>query len=530
LPGRKRELRDEDKTLRDQIAASLIKKRWENKTARQLASWDPYDQNASSSFFDPEWMFDIRDGFDIVIGNPPYQLIGADKPQEQKIYKHNYKMESYKINTYVLFLEKGLALLKSKDATLSYIIPKSLVFNTYLKQTRNILLSKFVIPQITEIVGKVFENAEVGDNIIFFAQTSNKPLENILVYNTVKNVTPFCVIENYFNEQKLLINDYDSNFHNKLTISTDSKTSLNDVAYVSNGLNPGNVRHILLSSSKESDKHKKMLLGKNIKRYGIEWSGIWVNYDINLKKSLSLSDVKSKKGMTAQKKVDFALRKEKIFYPNKIVVRKTSDHIIASYDSDGFYFDSLSYGIHLKEDVKISILYLLGLLNSKYINYIHESLSLNKGKAFAKVLLKNLTKLPVYEINFTNERETATHDNIVKLVHIIIRLNNSENNIKLPLFDQIIDGMIFELYFPDHMKEKEIDILKFVEQDLKEILDEDDFEQLPDEQKENVIEKLHKRWSDPASEIVKRMNSFAEKSPDILKPILESKQNSFHCP
>ena len=60
----------------------------------------------------------------------------------------------------------------------------------------------------------------------------------------------------------------------------------------------------------------------------------------------------------------------------------------------------------------------------------------------------------------------------------------------------------------------------FVEQDLKEVLGEDDFEQLPGEQKENVIEELHKRWSNPASEIVKRMSSFAEKSPDILKPIL----------
>jgi hypothetical protein len=73
------------------------------------------------------------------------------------------------------------------------------------------------------------------------------------------------------------------------------------------------------------------------------------------------------------------------------------------------------------------------------------------------------------------------------------------------------------------MKEKEIAILKFVEKDLKEVLGEDDFEPLPDEQKEAVIEKLHKRWSNPESEIVKRMNSFAEKSPDILKPILESK-------
>lgn len=43
-----------------------------NDEARQLASWDMFNQNASSNFFDPEWMFGVKDGFDIVIGNPPY--------------------------------------------------------------------------------------------------------------------------------------------------------------------------------------------------------------------------------------------------------------------------------------------------------------------------------------------------------------------------------------------------------------------------------------------------------------------------
>ncbi len=42
------------------------------KLAAKVAGWDPYDQNASSNFFDAEWMFNIKDGFDVVIGNPPY--------------------------------------------------------------------------------------------------------------------------------------------------------------------------------------------------------------------------------------------------------------------------------------------------------------------------------------------------------------------------------------------------------------------------------------------------------------------------
>ncbi|MCD4719441.1 MAG: hypothetical protein K8S13_06225 [Desulfobacula sp.] len=48
-----------------------------------------------------------------------------------------------------------------------------------------------------------------------------------------------------------------------------------------------------------------------------------------------------------------------------------------------------------------------------------------------------------------------------------------------------------------------------------------EFETLNDTQKEQVITELHTRWSDPNSEIFKRMNSFVEKSPEILKPILE---------
>ena len=49
-----------------------------------------------------------------------------------------------------------------------------------------------------------------------------------------------------------------------------------------------------------------------------------------------------------------------------------------------------------------------------------------------------------------------------------------------------------------------------------------DFEKISDEQKESVINQLHKRWTDSDNEVVKRMAMFKEKSPDILKPILVS--------
>ena len=64
-------------------------------------------------------------------------------------------------------------------------------------------------------------------------------------------------------------------------------------------------------------------------------------------------------------------------------------------------------------------------------------------------------------------------------------------------------------------------VLGDVEKDIEYVMQGKAFEALRDTQKEQVITELHNRWSDPNTEIVKRMNSFAEKSPEILKPILE---------
>ncbi|MFQ5455886.1 MAG: Eco57I restriction-modification methylase domain-containing protein, partial [Nitrospirota bacterium] len=68
----KKKYRKEDERLRAEIAEMLKKDGMPHETTEKLAHWNPYDQNASADFFDPEWMFGVRDGFDVVIGNPPY--------------------------------------------------------------------------------------------------------------------------------------------------------------------------------------------------------------------------------------------------------------------------------------------------------------------------------------------------------------------------------------------------------------------------------------------------------------------------
>src|SRR5439155_14856402 len=67
-PKQKAKCRDDDAKLRTEIAELLKEDGWDTATARQLASWNPYDQNASAEFFDAEWMFGITTGFNICIG------------------------------------------------------------------------------------------------------------------------------------------------------------------------------------------------------------------------------------------------------------------------------------------------------------------------------------------------------------------------------------------------------------------------------------------------------------------------------
>lgn len=110
-----------------------------NDEARQLASWDMFDQNASSPFFDPEWMFGVKDGFDIVIGNPPY--INANElkknlgDNEYKQLKSLYSTAKGTVDFYVYFFEKALAVLCT-NGVLSYITPNKYLCANYGKALR----------------------------------------------------------------------------------------------------------------------------------------------------------------------------------------------------------------------------------------------------------------------------------------------------------------------------------------------------------------------------------------------------------
>ena len=116
--------------------------------ARKIASWKPYDQNASADWFDPAWMFGITDGFDVVLGNPPY--VRQEKIKELKpTLKNQYACYTGTADLYVYFYERGFQLLRD-DGILTYISSNKYFRSAYGKKLRDFLARQSTVSQLID--------------------------------------------------------------------------------------------------------------------------------------------------------------------------------------------------------------------------------------------------------------------------------------------------------------------------------------------------------------------------------------------
>ncbi|SJM17840.1 Eco57I restriction-modification methylase domain-containing protein [Porphyromonas gingivalis] len=168
-------LREQDQDLRKKLAQLLAENEdFAPEDALQLAAWNPYDQNAVSSFFDPEWMFGLADGFDIVIGNPPYVQLQNNGGELTKLYQGcDFKTFARTGDVYCLFYERGWQLLK-EGGHLCYITSNKWMRAGYGEKTRLFFASKTNPKLLVDFAGvKVFESATVDTNILLFAKEAN---------------------------------------------------------------------------------------------------------------------------------------------------------------------------------------------------------------------------------------------------------------------------------------------------------------------------------------------------------------------
>lgn len=381
--------------------------------AAVLASWDMFDQNASSPFFDPEWMFGIKDGFDIVIGNPPYgaQLSKADK----NIFRQIYPETRFKINTYSLFILKAMNLL-GYECIASYILPNTLLDNLYEEEVRRKLLQKFVIVEVNDLNDKVFDGAVVHAMIISFVNRRYNDY-NIQI-NSTENLydVPQKIPASYFLQQPnamISIRTFES--HELIDKLNSKCIPLEDVLDIRQAIKTGNDKKYL-TYRKEAENFKPILRGKDINRYSMQNPRIYVNYGKHLA----------------------CPRNNWIFEQPKILIREAGKTITATFDDENFYIMSSLYNAILRNP-DFNLKYILALINSKVYQFLMDKLTFEKTKgAFTKAKIFHYYKLPV--------KRPANQQEFANLVDLILSTKQRAPSTDTTLIENKLDLMIYHLY------------------------------------------------------------------------------------
>lgn len=420
----KRKYKQQVVELRQAIATSLHEMGFiNNSETKQLASWDMFDQNASSSFFDPEWMFGVNGGFDVVIGNPPYVLLQNTDILEntKKVLLSSYFVAQYKVDLYHLFYEKGLNVLKN-GGVLNFITPISFLKNIHNNKLRQKLVLDSTIQTIVRFFIPVFD-AAVDNAILICLKGLNK--NNTVKYYDIKNniqeITNSIVFGVY--DQCLSIApDYylalDTNTDNGILSKLENKYRLNDFAKSYFGIQTFD-RNKFVSNVKINDNYRPVIDGTNIKPYKLTTSSEYVNFIPEAIKSGGNPNVYS---------------------CDRIVVRQIGESPKGCICLSGIFTLNTVYNLYLWNN-KLSLEYLLGLINSKLLSYYWKLTYSDSKKTFPKIKKKPLDSIP---IAYSQRKEEV--DNITSLVKCILTAKYNDPNIDTTAEEEEIDRIVYKLY------------------------------------------------------------------------------------
>jgi len=244
----------------------------------------------------------------------------------------------------------------------------------------------------------------------------------------------------------------------------------------------------LITENRINKKQIKILKGKSIKKYF-------------LKKYFYFEFLN--KNITGRTK-DIA----KLGYKEKILLRKTGNSIIAHYDNTGTFPEQSLYFLYQFSDL-IKVKFILSLLNSKLYSWFYINELVTNLDSTPQLKNYHLDIMPIFFIEISKQIYFET------LVNYILHLKNEGESSKSHYFEQIIDGMVYELYFEKELKEHKKDILQFL-QNLPAITDE-----MPDIEKEEIINKVYEELNDSEHPVKKRLY-YMDSIPEIR--IIEGKE------
>lgn len=346
-------------------------------------------------------------GFDVVIGNPPY---GATLSEQDKIYiEQHYKSFEYQLNTYVIFYERGLNLLK-EHGLLGYITPATFTYGHYFKNIRAIF-QQYKQLFINKYFYEVFEDADIGDAITWVIQKTENDKSDIALQlwtnaednqqTLIKSYTEIVNADGTYNLSKTSI-DIHANSENCIALGEIANIIVGVKPYQTGKGKPAQTAEIVKSKIfttfgvKPDESYTQCIVGKDFHRYRfIDEPSMYIQYGEWLAEPRQSAP---------------------FFDDEKIIVRQTSDSLICNLDTLQRVNLNNVYNVGKKSDA-FTLKYLLCLLNSKLMDFLYQNISQEKGRTFAEVKKIYLEKLPIKNIPLAEQQL------FIELAETMLQLN-----------------------------------------------------------------------------------------------------------
>lgn len=403
-------------------------------------------------------------GFDVVIGNPPYGALFSNA--ESEYFKIRYNTAVWRCESYLLFVEQALKLLKN-DGFLGFIVPDTLLNLGFTQPARELLLRNSKLQEIVGLPSNVFSGATVDTIILLTEKTgyeSQFNASNILV-KTFGKKQPINSIKDPQKEFYVKAKDwFDQNAFNIQTDKTEnnlidkignSKKAISEFAEMYYGIKayqvgkgkPHQTEKIrnekpFTSDTQKSENWLPFYDGKNIGRYKLLWNkNNWLNYGDWLAEP----------------------RKPSVFEGEKILIRKiTGKTLISTYVSETSYCNTLLFVLKLKEKT-YSYKSILAILNSSLIGwYFRMKFQISDEDTFPQIMIRDILQFPLPVIDRINDAE------LNKLVDQLLKLNAEKAETKLQTkvtqieskidyCESRINEIVYQLY---ELTEEEIKIVE----------------------------------------------------------------------
>ncbi len=462
-----------------------------------------------------EWRFEFPEildddgnfqGFDLIIGNPPYIRQEEIKELKPNLAK-NYKVYKGTSDIYTYFYELGFNILKS-NGVLSFITSNKYTRAGYGEALREFLLKNVSILDYIDLNGiKVFDSATVDTSILSFEKLKSKDSSFRYLALDNENLKACGYSINLCKDFKEL--SQKSLSKENFTFSDESTNSLKakierigtplkewQGLNINYGIKTGYNEAFIISTEKrneilenckdEAEKERtaklirKMLRGRDIKKYSYEWAGLWVIFipwhfpNVEKPKTMLENEQDLKEQYPSLYK-HLLSHKERLSKRNKeetgiryewYCLQRWGANYYQEFEKEKIVWASVGHIEHsfipkdmLLQDTNYffstSNRYLLGILNSKPITYYLADIQTPLGNTGAFRNYKyNIEKLPIPKINSKNQKIA---DELVNSVDEILKAKEQDKNANTQELENKINSLVYKLY---NLTEDEIKIIE----------------------------------------------------------------------